>query len=66
MNCPFGVLAISLDTLGVLGFTGSRIVNVEPFPAEGHTDMFIAHKTLAVAFRLFIQGRLAAGKPSPP
>ena len=35
MNCPLSRV-ISLDTLGVLGFTGSRIVNVDPLPARGN------------------------------
>lgn len=34
MNCPLS-REDSLDTLGVLGFTGSRIVNVDPLPAKG-------------------------------
>ena len=35
MNCPL-FRGRSLDTLGVLGFTGSRIVNVDPLPAPSH------------------------------
>lgn len=38
MDCPFARI-ISVETLGVLGFTGSLIVKVDPLPVPHNKTM---------------------------